>query len=442
MAGFDSYFIYGLQSVDWDTPALTAAMVSKIFEFRNFNLKSASEPIIPTRFRRVPSPTPQIENFIRAEGEVEMDAHADDLVWMFTQLMMDSSISSTDFTALEIYGNGAGAGKAFGASPLSVDTQPTATTPASDPGKLIVTLGAADSGTITITGTDQQDNVISEVLTFVAEAGPKTTTKYFKTVATGGIVYAGITVGVALTMLIKSDMNVYTHVIGLGDALLNGVTIEAVKNGIPSVYIGALLNSMTLDIGDVLGLTWSFLAKRGWNRYKVPAAGTTPTSSNTPTSVAAFSPVGDEVLPAWGLSLTLDAVEVPIASGSFNFSNNLGFPTRYRNLRTSPKPTRQGPRDLSLTVGIDYDTTNADFDAKMLTSQKVAAILYAYRKPYASAEYMLKISLPRCEVRAFPDPSVTDFPEVIQELQLRPIRTAGAVASDECEITLQCVASS
>ena len=133
-----------------------------------------------------------------------------------------------------------------------------------------------------------------------------TTTKYFKTVDASGISYTSL--AVATTLLIEADMNVYTHVVTINDTLLNGLTIEAVKGSRPSVYGGCLLNSGTIDIGDVLTLTLNIMAKRGWNGYKVPTdAGATPTSSASGTDVSGYSRVSPEVFPAWGMALYLEA---------------------------------------------------------------------------------------------------------------------------------------
>jgi hypothetical protein len=435
--GYDSYFIIGIQDTDWDTPVLTASMKQIIYEMVSETLRNVTTPRVPERLQGNPSPIRQGDNFIHAAGDINMQLHVDNLFELLAQLFhaTDSETSSTNFVKQEVYGNGAGAGKAF-SSPLSLDTQPTATDPASDPGRLIFTLDQADSGTFAIAGTDQNDAAITENLVFDASA-TETTTKHFKTVDAGGITWAaGFTT--ATTLLIESDKDTYTHVIELGDSVRDGLTIEMVKGGIPSVYIGALVNSATMTLGEDLSLAMSLLAKRGWNRCKVPASGTTPTSSTTPTDISGYTRIAEQVFPGWGLAMYLDGAgsATEVNGLTLMLNNNLDFPTRYRNVRTRPKPVRTARRETAITVGIDYDTVNADMDVKALNNQVMQVQVVAYCKPYAGAEYSIQWDMPRCQITAFPDPEVSDFSEVIQELALNPIKSDSASSSDEMKVTL------
>lgn len=431
MTGNDSYFIIGIQSA-WDECVVTASMKQFIYEFVSNSLVNDSPPIIPTRFTGNASPMSQIQNFLRAGGAIPMHLHAGNMLPLLQQIFNDDTVGSTDFTAQEVFGDGLGAGKAIPASPFSLDTQPTATDPVSSPGKLILTLDVADAGVVTITGTDQNDTAISEVVTFDAVA-TMTTTKYFKSVDASGIAYTGLTV--AATLLITADRNTYTHVIEIKDTLLPGLSMEVVKGTYPSTYVGVMLNSGVLEVGDQMNLTINCLAQRGWNGYKVPAAGTTPTASATGTDVSGYARISQTVFPAFGLAMSIGGTPVPINSMSFNFNNNLDYPRRFRNVRTEVQPTRQGKREITLTVGIDYaDNT---YDVKMLENIDVeTVVLYGYSKPYAGPEYSFSFSLPRCQIGASVDPPVTDYPEIIQTLQLRPIRTVGATGSDEVTATI------
>lgn len=532
--GYASYFILGEQDTDWDTPVLTAAMKAKIYEFVSCGLKNVGPPIVPMRFTGNPSPIPQIDNFINAEGDIQMHLHADDMLvfWKHILQATDTEVDTTDFTAQEVYGNGAGAAKAFKdeeecfgdgvgglkaipESPFSLDSQPTnpsnltltlseadsgtftitgtdeddevlveavvfdadttqetvgqfktvgvtgiaytgievaatmfieansyefsldtqpgATDPTSDPAKLIVTLNAADSGTIIITGTDQNDLAITETLTFDAET-TQTTTKYFKTVDARGISYTLLET--AATLLIMADMNVATHVITLGDNVTDGLTIEVVKGGIPSTYIGTLLNQGVVSIAETLTLAVSAMAKRGYNRAKVPAAGAVPTASSTGTDVSAYTRVSKNVFPAWTCYLKLDAVTVPIESATLTFNNNLEFPTRFTGVRTKAKPKRNTHRDISLNCVIDYDLLQTDFDARFYNGVDTVAAFYATCTPNEGPALSITFSFPRCQVNAYPDPEVSDFSQQVQSLNLRAIRTVDASASDEASVTI------
>jgi len=426
--GLNSYLIVGAQA-DWEVALAFGSMKQKVYEFISASLRKISEPITPTRFKRNPSPVRQMPGMMRAEGDISLHLHAEDMLIWLQHLLMDSAVASVDFTVQEVFGNGAGAGKAFSATTNSLDTQPTATSPASDPGKLTVTFDApVRTGTVVITGTDQNDTPISDTLTFIA-ANTVTSAKYFKSVDVNGV-------AIALddetgTMLITCDKNTYTHTIEIGDTVEEGLTIELVKGALPNYYIGCLLNSGTLALADTITLTTSILAKTGELRKSLQ------TGNTTPTDITAYAQMSEEVYPGWGYALQIDSVQTEVESASFVFNNNLGYPTRYRATRPMTKPVRQGDREISLTASVDYDTVNANFDLKYESDQVVAAVLTGVRKPYAGPEYSYTITMPRCQFTAFPDPEVTDMGDMRQELSLRPIRaTAGATTSNEVNIVI------
>lgn len=439
--GYESYFIIGKQTVDWDTPAWAVLMERYQYEMISSTLKGVSVPIVPTRLSSNPSPLRQVKGTMYGEGDIVTQLHIDNMFEIWAQLMQAAAanISSTANAVEEVFGDTTGGVKDFPGASFSLDTQPNATTPTSDPGRLGFLIGeTADSGVFTIAGTDQNDAVITETVALVA-ATTGISTKHFKTVNATGIAVTGFdaeTTG----LYIESDKDTFTHVIQLGDSVLNGLTIEEVKGGIPSVYVGSLINAGSVSLGDTLTLAASILSKQAWNRYKVNATTGDPTSSNTPLSVSGYSKVPEEVFPSWGLALYLEgsSTATPIESTTFTLNNQLAFPTRFRNVRTPPKPVRTDFRDISLLATIDYDTTNADYDLKMLHNQVIQAKLLAYYKPHEGAEYSIQFDFPRCQIKAFPDPDVSDFSQVVQELSLNPIRSISPTCSDEVKLTLVC----
>lgn len=430
---YNAYLIAGEQPTNWTTPALTAAMVSIIYEFLSCGLKNVGPNVIPARMSGHPSPKKSVQGMYNSEGDIQMELHAEDMVLWWKHLLMDAAVASVDFVEQEVFGDGAGNPKAH-SSPESLDTQPSATTPDSSPGQLHVTLLASDTGTVTITGLSQGGEAVTEVLTFAAET-EKTTTAYFQSVDAAGVVIATIT----QNMLIECDRNIWTHTIALGDAVEDGLTIEAVKgeDAIPSVYVGTLLNTGVIDIADIMTATWGCMGMRGWNQYKVNTGAGDPTASTTPTDVSAYTRVSDMVIPGWATSLTIDAVAIDIASGTFSLSNNLAYPVRFRNLRTRPQPKRQGDREISLAVGVDYNTTNPDFDSDFLCNSELALVFYAESLQCLGAKRSITITMPRAELTDFPDPEEGDYLETISQLNFRPIRSVGASTSDEVVVVIE-----
>lgn len=417
--GYKSYLIVGDQTTDWDTPVLTAAMKQIIYEFMTCGVRNVGASIVPTRFKGQPSPIRQIDGFYHAEGPVGMHLHANDMLMWWKHIFQATvtEIHSVDFTPQVVFADAAWT------DPDSLDTQPGATTPSSSPGRLVFTFSAAKSGSIIITGTDQNGVAITETIVFDGDT-TQTTTKYFATVDADGLDFVGIAAN-AHTLEIKCDKNTYTHTVREGDDISNGLTLEVVKGALPSVYIGCLLNQGTVDIADVITFTAEIMAKMGYNRYKVPVSGTDPTASTEPTNISGYTRVYDEVFPAWTLQITLDdgASATPVASASFVFNNQLTFPVRYRGVRTEPKPVRGDNREITLAVEFDYDTVNPDFDVRYLVSQDTKVVFFAESKPYAGPHLTFQLTFPRCQVAAFPDPEVSEYSEVLQSLSFRPIRT-------------------
>jgi hypothetical protein len=131
---YESYLIAGKQGTDWDTGCQNSDLAAVIYEFRRSGLKSVTEFLKSSRFKRNPSAVRQVENFVTAEGDIEMDLHADNMVMWIQQLLMTAAgFSSTDFTAKELRAS------AVYTSPVTLTTQPTATSPSCSPGKLIFT---------------------------------------------------------------------------------------------------------------------------------------------------------------------------------------------------------------------------------------------------------------------------------------------------------------
>ena len=273
-------------------------------------------------------------------------------------------------------------------------------------------------------------------MTFTAET-TKTTSKYFQTVDANGVV---LTMS-SDNLLIECDKNTYTHTFNLGDNVYvdeaadkHGLAIELVKGTIPNLYEGCLLNTGVLTLADTMQLTLGILARYGNLREAFNGTG-------TPTDISGYSnmmdtnyPYGDEIYPGWGASIQLDSVQTDIESMTFNFSNNLGYPTRYRASRLPVKPVRQGDREISLSCTVDYEAVadgGVNFDDKFYGDIPIAVILSMVSKPYAGPEYTMQLTMPRCQLTAFPDAEVGGPADMLQTLNFRPIRTVGASSSDE-----------
>lgn len=540
---YESYLIAG-RGPDWDTGCQNSDLAQVIYEFRRSGLKSMTEFLRSTRFKRNPSAVRQVENFVTASGDIEMDLHADNMVMWIQQLLMTASgFSSTDFTKQELRAS------ASYTSPVTLTTQPTATSPSCSPGKLIftwsaprshtvevvrtngtfssplsltsqpavasklvftwsvarghdgggaktVTIVGTDSAgapqteilsvanglstitstktfktvntsgmtfesgfdvtgnlkieanttkTVVITGTDQNDRVLTETISVPEGATTVTSTYYYKSVGAASIVMVA---GFDNTdnLKIEGDKNTYTHVMTLGDDILNGLTIEQVSSGIPDTAIGCLVNSGTITLADLITFNLSIIAKKLFPNSIVKAGSTgDPTATETPTSVSAFAEIEQGIMAGWASALYLEGAvagsEQNLASASLSIGNNLNQNKRYKRSRTYSKPNRGGYRDIKFTYAIDWDTDNNDYDEDVYNNDVVQADYWAYYTPYGGPEYSIHISMPRCQFVNFPTREISDFTQQLQEITLEPIRTVGATSSDELTMTVVCVAA-
>jgi len=102
--------------------------------------------------------------------------------------------------------------------------------------------------------------------------------------------------------------------------------------------------------------------------------------------------------------------------------------------RLPVKPVRQGDREISLSCTIDYEAVadgGVNFDDKFYGDIPIALILSMVSKPYSGPEFTVQITMPRCQLTAFPDAEVGGPADMLQTLNFRPIRTVGASSSDE-----------
>ena len=359
-------------------------------------------------------------------------------------LLIEAGLESySDITAPtwdEAFGNGSGAGKAW-EDPDNLDTQPGDLTPSQAPAVLKFTFSGAVTQTVTITGTDQNDFTIIDILTFTGEAGPKTSAYYFKTVTS---IDFTSTPPDSETLLIEASNNLYTHLIEIKDAVLPGMTIESVKGGIPTTAIGVLINTGTFTLADILALDITTIQKRVYEGHVVKSSGNDVEASETPTDVSAYDRVEQGVAAGWALALAIGETTWTVASLSNSFDNGLEYPAaKYRNERTMPQPVRGKRRAEILTFGVDYNETQNDWDVVFESGAKVEDVyIYAYYKPFAGAEYSITWSLPRCQINNFPKKPVDNFANLLQEISLTPLRSVGATSPDEQTVTIKCLSSS
>ena len=435
---YESYLIAAKQTA-WATGAKNSFIHPKIYEFRSCSLRPRTDPIKSNRFTGRVSPVRNEQNFLNASGDIEMDFHGDDMLIWLQQLMQcpNASITSTNFTKQTVRTNG------IYTVNVTLTTQPSATSPVSSPGKLIFTFSPAlghDGGTaknMTIVGTDQNDLALTEVMSVAEGATVVTSTKYFKTVSS---ITLATGFDVAGNLLIEADKNTFIHELILGEDVLDtALSLEIVNSGVPETYVGCLINEGRITIADIITFSASIMAKYGWQPAKIHS--TTegdPESTETPTDIAGFTRVSEDILLGWASALYLDGAgagsEQELESMSFTLNNALNPRKRFKNSRYFSKPNRGGHIVPNFTFAIDYDSDTNDWDVDAMNNEVVDGDYWAYKKPYGGPELSVHISMPRCQF-GFPEKSISDFSQQLQTISLEPITTVGAVTDDEIAIT-------
>ena len=123
---------------------------------------------------------------------------------------------------------------------------------------------------------------------------------------------------------------------------------------------------------------------------------------------------------------------------TLTIDNQLAIPTRYNGERFIVKPRRSNNRVITMNPGVDYDTTNPDWDLKFENMVSMVGIVTAFRKPYAGPELSIQFDYPNLQMANPPDPDVSNYMEILSSLNLRALRSVGATTSDEVKVTIVC----
>lgn len=402
--GWESYAIFGKQS-DWATPInVIGSMVPIVYELESAGLVQATTPTTPFRMKGNARPVKNIQGMITAGGPFQFGLHSSDMLLPFEQLLHASSISTVQRTAQEVrvdasYTPG---------SPFTLDTQPTATTPSTNPGKLKFTFtGASGTGTIVIVGTDYTDLAVTETIQTGAAPTTLSSIYYYKSVS-------AITVNVvtATSLQIDADPETWEHTLKPDNAVLDGLTVEFLKGADPNTYTGVLFNTGSINVGDEVTFSVETIGRSG-------DLGNAVDGTSTPSSLVGLTRPDKDLTPGWGTKFSVDSVDIPVDAATFSVNNGLAYRIAGRSLsRFQRKPSRQAIRETTLQASIDYDAT--DFNPKTL-GVEFATDFIAASTPYGGIYAAIEVTMPQCEMVGYPDPAVTGPTDILQTLNIRAI---------------------
>ena len=506
--GFETRVLVG-QNDTWGELIDATDLDERVYEIVSNTIKRITEPTTPARLTGHTSPIKNVQQMVRAEGDLVFNTHATDMAFWIRQAFMDDAITTTQngvetlsaaaaFTAgtainptnpidafdeiqsgrllfdFAMASSGEGTLEVIGrdingerieediildldSSDVSIRADAAYTSAAispsdpadsipSDDGRETVRLkfefsSATGSGTIAITGEDEDGDEVSETITVSTPGEHITEERYATGVSvtvsgvTGGtleifvilaeyqydsdffyrevssVIVTGVSGG---TLAIEADPETYTHEITLNRQVLEGLTMVIDKGDeTPNVYDSLLVQQFGISLGDTVDWTFSFLGRDADLRYNLDG------ERGGTTDVTGFRRQSPIVAPGWAAVIEVNDEVVPVSDASVSFNNNLGYPDASRQGSIHyPKPVRKGKRDISMSATIDY-SLEADYD-RLAFGSEVTAKFSLHTKPPRGAFFAIILEFDRAELVGFPDPDTTGETEILQTLNIRP----------------------
>jgi len=504
--GFGSWLAFGEQS-DYNTP-LTGwhQLWQKKYEFISSGIRYDSTPIVPGRVRASRSPIPNIRGRAMVAGALSFQSHIRDMLPIWKEATMTTKAQAKDTSGDTAGTKTVAADALYAAATVGAEEsdtsrrivptnaqgfiQPDASTGVKDgncPARITITFAnspVAKKGSdvlVGIFGTDQNDQPISEVLTFNTTDGwAQTTTKFFKKIGvhpfigqageaagTGNLAnfrrqgsseiafsHAGIQIHNLNpdTATVKVDTANSTVIsrFDLRNPILNGNTFFVQKGNIPNSYIGCIFNSTTFQFGETCQIDVDVIGRNGLARVpidrqnlygmesgRVNLAGPADAGGSDSTAWN-FAAIEEDVNPGWEGGILLkehgDSTfhVIPCTDISFVINNNLSHPERYWFNRYHVKPTATEVREVMANATVDYKTAQG-LDYQFLENLNMEAKIIAYSKPAEGRQYKTEITCPRVQLNSAVDPEVSDNGPITQSFDLKCVPTT-ATAGDEATI--------
>ena len=424
--GSNSYLIMGEQSAP-QVKAPWGAFSDKFYEFTGGGISADTE------YTNIPSnkgnfgPTASQAGQLSVGGSLQLAQDITHMGLVLKYVMYSAPLTS----ALALVPYTLFTSAAFTSTPTPValtnsdfvaDTQPKVYIPKQTSayrsincGKLVFDFGSAaragDNANITIVGFEQHEDLKTTEVIEVANTGgaiPDQTSEFAFAEVTS-VTFNGFTTNG--TVEIKVDPGVYKHVFEVGNTMLNGLTVEMLKDPHPNVYQDVQVSEATFNLADANEIDLTVVGGKAFLRENAENGGTAPSDTTSMTRP------GGITSPGWGTIFRLNDNRILVNGGSFTVNHSLGETNySYGKLTYVPLQRPTANRVVTLTTEIGYPPEDVDGNEVDLTGfalgRDVSASFETNAMTYGALHNSFTLEIPTGRLTTFPDPPSLDQGEI------------------------------
>lgn len=428
--------------------AAAAKYFQQVYNYTTFNFKGESTAIQSNTRNRSRFERKRQRGPAGSAGPFAMEVPREGMGVIIAQLMGTSKpeqVVATPVISAAGADNYLNAADITSETALGAITDPTTTT---GPVRLRVTLSgstapAAGTATVTITGTDFEDNPISETVSFNLSAlAAQYTTQFFKTLNTPTI---GTATAGSLTITASdrtADHKKTTKFVQDSEGPQFS-TFYIERGNVPQVIPGAYFDSMSATIQRE-GTIEANLQMRGnipYVRRNIAGVGPDETTDITPrTDLSGFAPFPDDSAVGWQAGVFVDIDGTPTRIGAYNgtmtFDNQPNWSPVLSGRRDNVRLI-EGTIDTNFSGSLSYNLEDEGLETDFLNNTTFDNIeLRIVSTTIGGFPYVLSMKGAQGQIRSFPDPDVGAEEELQVPVELGFLPST-STANDAMVITLE-----
>ena len=288
------------------------------------------------------------------------------------------------------------------------------------------------AGTITIVGTDHDDEVLTEIVSIFnipsALAATQTTDYFYKTVTS--VTPSGFTGG--NYSITARDTAAEITLRPYDDDTLRLIDAEYTKGLMPNIYERLILQSASLAIPDrntALQFVCGFLGQQAKLRQNLGGTkGKTARRSLLPSGVTTGS---TDIITSWQCALSIGGVDFPISDATLTIERGMEYSNvisrvRYQRIR----PSATAKRSVMIAGNIVYAP---EIDITSLYRNNITipdVVIHLIGQTYGGFPVEHRIEMDTCQFEGLGDPSTSGTELITQPFSLRSFYDATGRPSD------------
>lgn len=304
------------------------------------------------------------------------------------------------------------------------------------------TIAAGQQGKVRLEGTDWEDTVISEEVTFANASTAGMSCLWYKTIT--GIYSSGWSAGTyTITAQDLSQEVIFTP---RDDLLRVFWTIELLKGTVPNIYTGLAMQNATIDITDesLIAFACTFLGRQGFpytniSGQKLDTANPDTRGANiTNTGANRIVPASAQVFADWQTRFTAETsgLDIALTGGTFTLNQELEYTNVKGSRFQGSAPGRGTKRLVQMEATVLYDLFN-NYSTYFESNQTIPnANLSWTQSGYGVYPGSVTIEMPECQLTADPDPAIADEGTITQPITMKAVR--GDKTGNAYEYRIRC----